>query len=281
MADYIGDTQVDVTKEQLVVGMMQMRLRQSSQFISSIMDVSDRAVPGAKSISYPRFSAGFTVNKLPYPHDDDAVQTACEPQRLTVVEDELLLNQHPNIVWEIPDSANLQSKVDLELAALDEATFAHGDSIDKEIYAELFAAATAGPVTTGSTLDDILTLKMELKKANVPMEIGNIFAALDPDAEKDILLNGSPKITDASVYGNNTPLVRGEIGMIYGVRLLSSNNADSGLMVYHRNAMIFGLQKTPNYETDRNIKCKTTEYAVDQFYGKQVMQGGAFAAKLT
>lgn len=281
MADYIGDTQVDVSKEELVVDMMQMRLRQASQFIGTIRDESARAVPGAKSISYPRWNGGFTVNKLPYPHDDDAVTTACEPQRLVMVEDELLLNQHPNIVWEVPDSAGLQSKVNLEIAALDEAVYAHQDSIDNEIYDELYAAAANTAATTGDVLSDIFLLKSKLKEANVVTNVGDVFAALTPANEKDILLSSTNRIIDASVYGGQTPLIQGEIGMVAGVRLVVSNNADQGLMVYHRNSMIFGLQKAPNFETDRDIKCKTTIYSVDQFYGKQVMDGGKYIAKLS
>lgn len=285
MADYIGDSQVDLSKEQLIVGMMQQRLRQNLFFAGTIRDVSANAVPGAKSISYPEWNNNFVVNKLPYPHDDDSVTTACEPQRLVMREDKLSLDQHPNIVWEIPDSAGLQSKVDLELAALDEATYAHGASIDNEIWDGLYTgAAVANDATdSGDILTNIFCCEQELREANVPYVFGDIFYSITPAGKKALMTSGSVKITDASVYGNNIPLVKGEIGALGGARLIVSNHADQGVdgqMMWHKNAMVFGLQKAPNYETDRDIKCKTSIYSVDQFYGLKVMKTGNMISKV-
>ena len=290
MADYIGDTAVDVSKAELVVGMIQPKLRQSLQFLPTITDVSDRAVPGAKSISYPKIEGEFQVNKLPYPHDNDSVTTACEPQVLTMTEDELILDCHPNVVWAIPDTANLQSMVDLELTGLDHAVYAHGRDIDLCIWQSLFDEAdVANNVSdTGDVYDNILCAKAALRKKNVPFEIGSIFYSLDPDAEKQIMGSTKYRITDASVYGNSTPLVRGEIGMLGGARLIVSNHANdatadadiTGQMMWHKRAMVIGFQKAPNYETDRDIKCKVTEYSVDQFYGKKVLCGGAYISKV-
>lgn len=285
MADYIGDTAVDVSKAELVVGMIQPKLRQSLLFLPTIRDVSDRAVPGAKSISYPKIEGEFVVNKLPYPHDNDTVTTACEPQVLTMTEDELLLDCHPNVVWAIPDSANLQSMVDLELTGLDHAVYAHGRDIDQGIWDDLFTGAdAANDVTdTGDLYNNILCAEQMLREANVPYEMGDIFYSMTPAAKKALFAGTTYKITDASVYGNQVPLVRGEIGMLGGARLIVSNHADQGVdgqMMWHRNAMVIGFQKSPNYETDRDIKCKVTEYSVDQFYGKQVLCGGKYIAKV-
>lgn len=285
MADYIGDTAVDVSKAELIVNMIQPKLRQALLLLPTITDVSDRAVPGAKSISYPKIEAEFQVNKLPYPHDNDAVTTACEPQVLTMTEDELILDCHPNVVWAIPDSANLQSMVDLELTGLDHAVYAHGRDIDQCIWDDMFAGAdVANDITdTGEVYDNILCGEQKLREANVPYEMGDIFYTINPAAKKALFTSTTRQITDASVYGNQVPLVRGEVGMLGGARLIVTNHADQGVngqMMYHRRAMVFGLQKAPNYETDRDIKCKVTEYSVDQFYGKKVMCGGKYIAKV-
>lgn len=290
MADYIGDTAVDVSKAELIVNMLQPKLRQSLLLLPTITDVSGRAVPGAKSISYPKIDGEFVVNKLPYPHDNDAVTTACEPQVLTMTEDELILDCHPNVVWAIPDSANLQSMVDLELAGLDHAVYAHGRDIDKCIWQDMFdgAAVANNVANTGEVYENILCAEEKLRAADVPYEMGDIFYSISPAAKKALFTGTVHKITDASVYGNQVPLVKGEIGMLGGARLIVTNHAVdtvggldiTGQMMWHRKAMVFGLQKAPNYETDRDIKCKVTEYSVDQFYGKKVLCGGVYISKV-
>ena len=85
MADeLIGITETQ--RRELILGMVQKQLIATSKLAGTIMNVSQYAVAGAKSISFPR-TGGFTVQ-------DKTENTAVDAQTLTYVSDTLSLNVH-------------------------------------------------------------------------------------------------------------------------------------------------------------------------------------------
>ena len=98
---------------------------------------------------------------------------------------------------------------------------------------------------------------------------GNIFAVVNPDVEAALLTSASNPIIDASRYGNQMPLVNGEIGMLFGARIVvtTSNDETNGPIVYHREAAAVGFDWTARLQSDYDVKKLETFYNMDQLYG--------------
>lgn len=293
MADFIGGTALASTKQDAIAAFTQMRLRQSSLLLPTVRDYSALAKPGDKSVTIPVKSNDFTVNKLDNPLDND---TNCPaPQVVTYGGDKIDFDQKAIVNWTISNFDDLQSQINASAEAISDAAWAHGDDIDKTIYAGLFdGAAAANNVTdTGDIISNIANAEQKLREANVPYRVGDIFYVLTPEAKKDLILSGSIKILDTSVYGNQMPLLQGEIGMLLGARLIVTNNANpafntglvgvpvKGQMMYHRDALGFALQAGPQVKSVEDPHCWVTKYAMAQLYGKKSLQAGKLVAKVT
>ena len=64
MADVItGDTQLGATKQELIASLVQKELASMAVLMPTISSVSGFAIPGAKSISFPRLANFTAVNR--------------------------------------------------------------------------------------------------------------------------------------------------------------------------------------------------------------------------
>jgi len=292
MPDVIGGTALAATKEDAVASFLQAKLRQSALLLPTVTDYSSLAVPGAKSVSIIKQSGEFVVNKLPTPNDDN---TACPlPQAINFGADKIDFDCRAHVGWQIDDFCDVQSKISATAQALESAAYAHAADIDKCIYADLFdGAAVANDVTdSGDIITNIACAEQKLREQNVPYQMGDIFYVMTPEAKKNLLVAGSLKIIDTSVYGGQMPLIQGEIGMLLGARLIVTNHANplfndkivgapvTGQMMYHRRALGFALQAGPQMKSVEDPNCFTTAYGLAQMYGKKVMCDGNYAAKI-
>lgn len=272
----IGDTQTGVLKQDLILQFAQRELIQSQQLLPTVYDVSQYAVQGVGKISFPR-AGSFTVGKFTVPED-----TQCGvPQVLTYAEDELTLDQHAFVCWSIKDKAGMQSMLPLEIDAAQRAGRAHAADLDKTIFEAIQAGASAVNVLTADDqLTRLLKLVTALKNNKVPMDGGNIFAVINPTIEQALLTSSSNPIIDASRYGNQLPLVNGEIGMLFGARIVVTTSSDetAGPIVYHREALAIGFQMAARLQQDYDVKCLETVYNMDQLYGLRFLNS-AMAVK--
>ena len=167
MADLItGLPEVDATRQELVAAMVQRELKAQAIVASSVMDVSQFAEPGSKTIKFPK-ATSFNVEKK-------LSGSAASAQALTYTTDDLPLDQHAVIQWIIEKRASLQSRVNLEMEAINEeneicpeccATHNYLDS--NECMLEAFQNVTGRhPELNINEHIDLINLAWALSKAN-------------------------------------------------------------------------------------------------------------------
>jgi N4-gp56 family major capsid protein len=122
----------------------------------------------------------------------------------------------------------------------------------------------------GITADDVMEanviadVRAVLKANNTP---GPYYLVIHPDQERSLL--DDEKFYDASRYGDREPILNGEIGRAYGVRILVSTQIPSavntGTITYYK-ALMFGnralalaLKAKPDYVEDYRPKDRETD----------------------
>jgi N4-gp56 family major capsid protein len=277
MPDVItGDVATDVLKKTLVASIVQRELIASSVLAASVRDVTEFAEDGADEIDFPRHGS-FTVTKK-------VSGTAVEAAALTYAADKLQLNQQAVVQWLIEKKAQKQSAVNLETANLLAAARAHAKQVDVDIHAAMIAGvSTAAPdhviAFAGATFgraDIVEGLKL-LDLQEYPSS--DRFLAVNP-TEYATMLNIADFI-DASKYGSTQPIMNGEIGQVFGMRVLKSTVVTAGRpLIYHRESLVLGFQMAPELDSDKDLANLATRYSLDQLYGLKVMQSGKGIVRL-
>ena len=268
----MADNLIGVTEAQrraLILGLVQKQLIASAKLAPTIMNVSEFAVPGAKSIAFP-YAGNFTVN-------DKVENTALDAQTLTYSADTLELNKYKAVQWLIEDIASLQSAVSIEVDAISRAVRGLAKQLDTDVYASLKAASAAGPdhkvayVGEKIALADILNGIKLLDLQDVPEE--DRFLAVNPTEKAEILaIDG---FIDASKLGTGAPLRSGQIGQIYGIPVIVSTVvATDNSVLYHRESTAWGLQAGPQYKTQDDLANIGMRHSVHQLYGVKTLDSG-------
>lgn len=273
MADLITDVnEVDVTRMDFIVESVQRELAAQAKLRGLVTDVSEFAEPGHKSISFPKLGS-FEVQKLSSDQKADA-------QALTATEDQLDLDEHATVQWINKRRATIQSRLRWDEAYIQRAASAHARQVDKDILEQMINnAAVANNVTyNGSAIEDnILEIVENLDGQNAPEE--GRYVVFRP-AQKKLIL-GVANFVQADRYGNNIPIMTGEVGMAYGLRFIMSNinsasYVDDVMVGFHREALAVGFQIDPEVDEQKAVEygAGSTRTAVDQLYGVKSMQDG-------
>ena len=273
MADSIHDIpEVDVTRMDYIVETVQRELAAQAKMLPLVNNVSEFALPGRKTISFPLLPSAV-VTKV-------SVDTSVDAQALTATEEELNLDQHASVQFIIKRQAEIQSQLRFEQALISRAASAHARTVDSDILEELASNGAVGNAVTynaGNIEDNILEIVQNLDEAHAPEE--GRFVVFRP-AQKKLLLAVS-NFVQADRYGSNVPLVSGELGQAYGLRFVMSANTSTtfvdGVMVgFQREALNIGFQMAPMIDEEKDIKwgAGSKRIAVDQLYGVKAMQGG-------
>jgi hypothetical protein len=273
MADNITDIpEVDATRQQLILEMVQRELAASAKLRPLVTDVSEFALPGHKNIEFPKYGS-FSVQKLQQGQKADA-------QALTASNDVLNLDQLADIQFVLKKQAELQSRLRLEQAYMQRAASAHGRQVDIDILEEMIPNAAAGNAVTynaGDIRDNVEEVVQKLDEAFAPEE--NRFLVFRP-AQKKLLL-AVENFVSAEKYGDRTPILTGEIGMAFGLRFvmsnISSDNFVDGVMVgFQSEAMAVGFQMDPMIDEMKAIEygAGSRRIAIDQLYGVKTLQDG-------
>jgi N4-gp56 family major capsid protein len=274
MADQITDIpEVEVTRMDYIVEMVQRELAAAAKLAPTVRDVSEFALPGHKSISFPKLGS-FSVQKLSQNQKADA-------QALTATEDQLDLDQMATVQWILKRQASEQSRLNMESALLSRAASSHGRQIDIDILDEIIPNAAGSVSYNASDIEaNILEVVQDLDEQFAPEE--DRFMVFRP-AQKTLIL-GVANFVQANRYGDNTPIMTGELGMAYGLRFIMNNNTTSnyidGVMVgYQREGLALGFQIDPEFGEQDAIEygVGSKRQALDQLYGVKSMQGGAYA----
>jgi len=277
MADVItGDTSTDVLKQTIVANLIQRQLIASSVLAGTITNVSQFAVDGIDEIEFPKMDNLAVTKKTS--------GTAVDAAAISFGTDKLLLNQHAVVQWLIEKKANKQAAINLESAYLMNATKAHAKQVDVDIHAALIAGvSTSAPdhviAFAGASFGraDIVEAMKLLDLQEMPAE--QRFLAVNP-TEHATLLNIADFI-DASKYGSTSPVQNGEIGQLFGMKVLKSTVVTAGRpIVFQSEACVLGFQLNPQFDNQKDLANLATRYSVDQLYGVKVTQSGKGIVRL-
>lgn len=240
-----GVTETVATSVDVVAAILQSELIEKAVLLGTVTDYSAWVMKGANTVKIPR-TGSFTVS-------NKAENTTTASAKLTFATDSIELSIHKHIVALIEDIAEEQSVLDIEADYMQRMASAMALSVDNDIAAALVKAANdrqlSGTSNLVLTLADINAARRDLNEADVPQ--GDRFLAI-PAAQEEAMLNLDNFIS-ADKYGAREPLQNGEIGRVYGFKVIVTNQfaSDSEFVAYHRSHVGFARQIAPKFERQR------------------------------
>lgn len=276
MADVImGDTELGNTKQALIAALVQKELAHRAVLGQVFMNVSAYAVPGAKTISFPKLSS-FTVA-------DRVEGVAGEATALTATLDTMLLDQNAYVSWIIDSMTLIQSNIPAQLESAKRAAAAQARFFEGKLIAELASVASSFQ-NVGADVDLTYanTVAMALLIEEAHQSLSDCAWIISPK-QKSIAMTLS-EFKAADVYGDNT-IMKGQIGWIHGAPVMvHSGLAQKQAFLAHREGIAYGFQKLPQYGEQDEISfgVGAKRAAIDQLFGvkgQQLAMLGAAAGK--
>lgn len=268
MADAIhGPTQTGATKQDLITALVQRELKQAAILAGTISDVSQFAVPGAKTISFPKLGS-FTVQKRPLGVAGDSTVIASSV-------DTLALTENAYVAYTYDSSDMIQTSMNWQLELAKRAASAHGRGVDVDIIA-LLRLISQEVAETAVNENLILEFREALKNNYANMQAVTILASVA--AEKTLL--GIDGFVRADQYGSNV-VQSGELGRLYGMPVITHTGLLAGeIFAYESSAAAIGFQKAPSMSEQMANEYGSggKRVAMDQLYGVkglQIAQNGA------
>lgn len=279
MADVLmGVTETQAAALAQVSEMAQLYLQQESKLLPTVSDFSYLATKGASSIKLPR-SGGFTVG-------DKGENTSVDAQALTYAADTISLNQHRVVQFLLEDIADQQAMVNVVQDSLLKAAKDMAFDIDKKIKAEFDNASTSAPdhviqyadaTNEDIALEDVLAMRKLLIDQNIDPR--QCFIGVGSAQERNLLLIDN--FISSEKYGSNQPIMNGEIGMVYGMRVIVSNVFDgTDSYAWHPSAVGFALQQGVRTQRDYDLANLAWRYSLDYIAGFEVLDAGKRVVKI-
>jgi hypothetical protein len=277
MADVItgAAAELDVTKATLISSMVQKELAFKAKLVPFVTDVSAMAVPGAKTINFPKLSS-FTVNNR-------TEGVAGSAAALTSTVDSLNLNFNAYVSYIIDSYTLAQSNIQAQLEFAKLAAAAQARYVDSQIIATL-AAVAASFQNAGADVDITYTNIINMMKA-IELADGDPSACtwLVSPQQKAALFNIA-EIKNWNQFGQAV-IPNGVVGNILGCPVVVHNGlAGKQAFLVEKSAVAIGFQKNASYgeqsAIDYGVGAKKA--AIDQLFGVAGMQlalKGAAAGK--
>lgn len=279
MADALmGVTETTAAAHAEVSRLAQEFLIQESKLAPLVTDYSALAVKGASSIKVPR-AGGFTVG-------DKSENTAVDAQVITFAADTISLDQHRVVQFLLEDIADMQSNVATVQEAVLRASKGLALDMDEKIKAEFDNASTSTPdhviqyndaTNEDIELTDILAMRKLLIDQNIdPREC---YIGLGSAQEKNMLLISD--FIDSSKYGSAEPIMNGEIGKVYGMRVIVStvfSGTDS--YAWHPSSVGYAIQSGVRFQQDKDLANLANRYSLDYLAGFEVLDAGKRVVKI-
>lgn len=277
MATFTSAANTGATEMELISSMVQEELLRQAKLRPTVRDVSSMAMKGVKSIELPRFDSHFSG---PAAQNPDGT-TATASQVVDFATDVLNLDKWTTLPYKIPDRVSRQTMINLEAELARSAGRHYANYIDDLIIAQLRLASAAAPdhriqLSGGTndeiTLEDITEARRLLNVANVSES--DRYLVVSPDQEK-VMLNIDNFIR-ADAYGARDALLDGEIGRVFGFRVLVHNGLSAAeAIAYHKDAVAYAIQRDVQFETRRaSLELQVTEYAFSLGMGCVVLEQG-------
>jgi N4-gp56 family major capsid protein len=278
MATFTSAANTGTTEMDVISSIVQDELKRSAKLRPTVTDRSDMAMKGVKSIDLPRFDSSFAG---PQPQNADGV-TETAGQTLDFAVDTIDLNDWTSIVYKIPDRVSKQTMINLEGELAVSAGKDYGNYVDDQIIVQLRLATASQQIgiedndTSGLgaslVLEDISKARRLLNRANVPQD--ERFMLIPPEMEENII--NLDNFRQADKYGSREALLQGEVGQIYGFRVIVHNGlAANEAVCYHRTAVAIAVQHDVTFETRRlPLGLQATEYSYAMGMGQTVLDEG-------
>jgi hypothetical protein len=255
----------------LITDMAQKELLAKAVFSNYFNNVSQFAVKGMKSISFPKLSA-FTVTER-------ASGGVVDAQAITSTVDTLNLNVPATLKWIIDPNDSIQSTLNWELELISKAAASHGRYFDAKIRAVVLASATEVAAVGNISRDKVLEMRQYLKKNEADMSLVALF--ISPAQETELL-----KISEFSanqVYGS--PVIQtGSLGKVFGIDVVVCNTLEDGeYFMAEKNAIAYGFQREPAYgeQDDLDYGVGAKKRGLDSLYGVCALEIGQGTAAPT
>lgn len=252
-----------------ISAMVQSVLQAKSVLAASVMQGT--WTPGSDSASYPR-AAGFVAEAVPSTSDGLNAQT------IDWAVDKLLFDQDYAVLVDMKDRARAHSSVDQFDAVQERQALAIVKQIEASVYTALAATSASAPdhriafATSGViNTSDILLAIQALDDQEVPEE--DRILAINPKQYRQLLSLGD--FVDASKYGSNDPIMNGEIGQIFGVKVLKTPRvtADTAIL-YHKEHVVFAMEKEMSFESQRDLGKVSTKLLMTARWGVKTLDSG-------
>jgi hypothetical protein len=277
MADVItgAAAELDVTKATLIASMVQKELAFKAKLIPFITDVSAMAVPGAKTINFPKLSSFSVVNR--------AEGVAGAASALTGTVDSLNLNFNAYVAYIIDAYTLAQSNIQPQLEFAKFAAAAQARYVDTQIIATLGSVASSF-INVGADVDVTYANLVNMLKA-IELADGDPSQCtwIISPTQKAALFNIA-EIKNWNQFGQAT-MPTGVIGNILGMPVVVHNGlATKQAFLVEKSGVAIGFQKNASYGEQSAIDygVGSKKAAIDQLFGIAGMQlalKGAAAGK--
>lgn len=269
------------TEMDLVLSIVQDELNRNNFLRPTVMDMSAQATKGVITIDVPKFTSG-----MPAPQDQNVDGlTPVDLQAAVFGVDTITLDKHKNLSYRVPDRVSMQSRIAVEAELAKSSGARMGEYIDDQIIANLRLASAAAPdhqidldgaaiagAASAITLEGISKARELLNRANVPQT--DRWLVIPPEQEKALI--DLDNFRNADKYGSREALLRGEIGQIYGFRVMVHNGlASNEACAYHKSCSAVAAQQEIKFESQRaDVTLQATDYSFSLLMGDTVLDGG-------
>ena len=232
--------------------------------VDKIMAVRPMGLKFGSSVQIPRLSNETALDKTA----ESAVTFSAATETYVTVN----ITKYKYVAKLIEDIEDVQSKYDLFSNYRDKISYGLANAVDADILALTgsIAQSVGGHTANSVTEANIISAVRMLDAANVPQD--NRYLVVDAYGREDLL-----NITDFIRYDaggkSPAPVNSGIIGMIFGVKVLFSQNVAAPTatsaygMMFHSDAFAIALQKDVTIKSEYSVDYIGTKLLGYEIYG--------------
>lgn len=264
-----GNAHLTATKQDLIAALVQRELIAAQVLAPTFRDVSQFAVKGAETISFPR-AGSFTP-------ENRASAAAASLLNVTYAVDTLTPNKRMTVSYAIDPMDEVESSINVEADLAARAAKALGKQVDTDAITELEAVGTATATAGAISKDIILEMRKTLLLAEA--DLNSMYLAIGPQSESIML--GISEFVEAQKYGSAV-IPNGVMGTIFGVKIIRSSQLGTnvfymydsqGIAVGYQKQMAMGERPAPEYGSSAVLR------TWDHKYGIKGLQNNALIIK--
>lgn len=276
-------------QEALVAELVQRELQAASKMSGLFDDYSSLVGKGTSEVKIPRADSFSVLDR------DNATPTEGTSQNLTFAFDSIPLNKNKYVSYVIPGSVEEDAKPSYEMTAAQRSSSAHGRDMDiQRIDALWSTVSNQREVEYDAGVSDIEQVLLDMIEQADEAEMlddGGRFLIVRPSERKALL--SVANFVQADKYGNNTALISGELGALYGIRVIMINHvgtvADANTITFgngnmilcHRESLGFAFKQRPATESQQAIEygVGSKKHTWDVYYGLGLLNDGKLIVK--